>query len=164
MALIKCSECGKEFSDKANACPNCACPNDNIIKNKSNLHTKKIDKKIIILGSILIIGILTILIITVLDNREINFEERIFGTYTNSDNSITLYKDGTCEASKYPKGCKFSYYNDEADQFTITFTFTDMINSYNLDKQKYWEQTNDIKQTCKLDANVLTCDNVSYVK
>ena len=26
MALIKCSECGKEFSDKANACPNCACP------------------------------------------------------------------------------------------------------------------------------------------
>ncbi len=26
MALIKCKECGKEFSDKANACPNCACP------------------------------------------------------------------------------------------------------------------------------------------
>ena len=26
MALIKCDECGKEFSDKANACPNCACP------------------------------------------------------------------------------------------------------------------------------------------
>lgn len=26
MALIKCGECGKEFSDKANACPNCACP------------------------------------------------------------------------------------------------------------------------------------------
>ena len=26
MALIKCQECGKEFSDKASACPNCACP------------------------------------------------------------------------------------------------------------------------------------------
>lgn len=26
MALIKCAECGKEISDKANACPNCACP------------------------------------------------------------------------------------------------------------------------------------------
>lgn len=26
MALIKCKECGKEFSDKASACPNCACP------------------------------------------------------------------------------------------------------------------------------------------
>ncbi|MEG0904539.1 MAG: hypothetical protein RSF30_10010 [Lachnospiraceae bacterium] len=26
MALIKCTECGKEFSDKAEACPNCGCP------------------------------------------------------------------------------------------------------------------------------------------
>ena len=26
MALIKCSECGKEFSDQASSCPNCACP------------------------------------------------------------------------------------------------------------------------------------------
>lgn len=33
MALIKCSECGKEFSDKASACPNCACPNE--IKEKA---------------------------------------------------------------------------------------------------------------------------------
>lgn len=27
MALIKCEECGKEFSDKADICPNCGCPN-----------------------------------------------------------------------------------------------------------------------------------------
>lgn len=26
MALVKCTECGKEFSDKASACPNCGCP------------------------------------------------------------------------------------------------------------------------------------------
>jgi hypothetical protein len=26
MALIKCSECGKEISDKASACPNCGAP------------------------------------------------------------------------------------------------------------------------------------------
>jgi len=26
MALIICTECGKEFSDRAAACPNCACP------------------------------------------------------------------------------------------------------------------------------------------
>lgn len=29
MALITCSECGKEFSDKADKCPNCGCPNPN---------------------------------------------------------------------------------------------------------------------------------------
>ena len=26
MALINCHECGKQVSDKANACPNCGCP------------------------------------------------------------------------------------------------------------------------------------------
>ena len=26
MALIICPECGKEYSDLASACPNCACP------------------------------------------------------------------------------------------------------------------------------------------
>ena len=38
MALIKCYECGKEFSDKANACPNCACPID---RKKVNTTNKK---------------------------------------------------------------------------------------------------------------------------
>ena len=42
MALIKCSECGKEFSDKANACPNCACPTDKMIKS-ANKKTKSKD-------------------------------------------------------------------------------------------------------------------------
>lgn len=32
MALIQCSECGKEFSDKANNCPNCGCPTEEVIK------------------------------------------------------------------------------------------------------------------------------------
>jgi len=26
MALVKCTECGREFSDKASACPQCAAP------------------------------------------------------------------------------------------------------------------------------------------
>lgn len=36
MALIKCSECGKEYSDKASKCPNCACPTKYSINNKKN--------------------------------------------------------------------------------------------------------------------------------
>lgn len=27
MAMIKCEDCGKEYSDKADKCPNCGCPN-----------------------------------------------------------------------------------------------------------------------------------------
>lgn len=32
MALIVCTECGKEFSDKAAACPNCGCPTSEVLK------------------------------------------------------------------------------------------------------------------------------------
>lgn len=32
MSLIKCPECGKEFSDKANSCPNCGIPTEEAIK------------------------------------------------------------------------------------------------------------------------------------
>lgn len=35
MALIKCTECGKEFSDKASQCPNCGCPTNEIVENSS---------------------------------------------------------------------------------------------------------------------------------
>lgn len=31
MALIKCIECGKEFSDKASTCPNCGCPTSEML-------------------------------------------------------------------------------------------------------------------------------------
>ena len=31
MALVKCPECGKEFSDKAASCPNCGCPIDIVL-------------------------------------------------------------------------------------------------------------------------------------
>lgn len=34
MALITCTECGKEFSDKAVACPNCGCPTDEILSSE----------------------------------------------------------------------------------------------------------------------------------
>ena len=32
MALIKCTECGKSFSDKAAACPECGCPTEHVLK------------------------------------------------------------------------------------------------------------------------------------
>lgn len=41
MALIKCSECGKEFSDKASACPNCACPIEQSIETRKVIITQK---------------------------------------------------------------------------------------------------------------------------
>ena len=41
MSMIKCTECGKEISDKATACPHCGCPMTEILsatKEEENLH------------------------------------------------------------------------------------------------------------------------------
>lgn len=38
MALIKCPECGKEISDKAIACPNCGCPMESKVTDKTQLN------------------------------------------------------------------------------------------------------------------------------
>lgn len=43
MALIKCTECGKMFSDKASACPECGCPTEIVLKesNSPDIITKR---------------------------------------------------------------------------------------------------------------------------
>lgn len=48
MSLIKCSECGKKFSDKADSCPKCSCPISEIKKvekNSKNAKAKKAKEK-----------------------------------------------------------------------------------------------------------------------
>ena len=43
MALIKCSECGKEYSDKAASCPQCACPTPKVENSAAVDNTIKVD-------------------------------------------------------------------------------------------------------------------------
>lgn len=44
MALIKCPECGKQFSDKAPACPNCGCPTSEFFhKNENDFPIKELN-------------------------------------------------------------------------------------------------------------------------
>lgn len=47
MSLIKCTECGKEISDKATSCPNCGCPIEKtaIPQGLNNQATNKSKKK-----------------------------------------------------------------------------------------------------------------------
>lgn len=45
MALLKCSECAKEFSTQAPACPNCGCPRTFTTTSDGPLITAKETKK-----------------------------------------------------------------------------------------------------------------------
>lgn len=53
MALIICTECGKKFSDRAVACPNCGCPTVEIMKDlkvqigERKTTSKNVDSKIL---------------------------------------------------------------------------------------------------------------------
>ncbi len=48
MAMIRCPECGKEFSDRAAACPNCGCPTADAIKgNASPQMQQEAEKKLL---------------------------------------------------------------------------------------------------------------------
>ena len=43
MSMIKCTECGKEISDKATACPHCGCPMTEILSaTKENKKEEKV--------------------------------------------------------------------------------------------------------------------------
>ena len=50
MALIKCPDCGKEYSNTSNSCPNCG------FNNSTNNEKPKINKKGFIIGAILLIA------------------------------------------------------------------------------------------------------------
>lgn len=44
MSLITCIECGKQFSDKAVACPNCGCPTEEVLKAGTNNNEELLDE------------------------------------------------------------------------------------------------------------------------
>lgn len=66
MALIKCSECGKEISDQATVCPNCGAPTHVETKATETPKKPKKEKKkgsclgaiLIVVGVLILIGIL----------------------------------------------------------------------------------------------------------
>lgn len=94
MALIKCPECGKEISDRAEKCPNCGCPIEeqknevdsktvsiNNVDSKQEKSKKKIPKKVIVglCSIIIIIAILVIIyFIATMDSRNYKTAQALY--------------------------------------------------------------------------------------
>ncbi|RLA77910.1 MAG: hypothetical protein DRG78_16335 [Epsilonproteobacteria bacterium] len=51
MALIKCEDCEKEYSDKADACPSCGCPTNILLDNICKNEYKQIEDSLDIKGN-----------------------------------------------------------------------------------------------------------------
>ena len=61
MAMINCSECGKEISDQARTCPNCGHPSDREAKMQKVLDTNQQSSRVgcvIVAIIMMIVGIL----------------------------------------------------------------------------------------------------------
>lgn len=79
MALIKCSECGADISEKANICPKCGCPLDitkQIIANTKKKHNRKVITTIII-GLAIIITLIIVIGLIKYNNTPANTAVRL---------------------------------------------------------------------------------------
>ena len=48
MAMIKCTECGKEFSDRAVACPNCGCPTELVLEDIKKVNVENVKGSLVV--------------------------------------------------------------------------------------------------------------------
>lgn len=71
MALIKCPECGRNFSDQADACPDCGCPTPGkkVKKNNSD-KAKPILISIFVVIIILVFALIGIIVLASKNNNE----------------------------------------------------------------------------------------------
>lgn len=142
MALIKCKECGKEFSDKANACIHCGCPIDD---KKERQTTTKNKKTLLVVGGAIILTLI-ILTTSLLVNNKIDIK----GSYYYNNKYIELNSNGNCFYENNEFGftnidCNYSITNnnsirvqytsqsimDSDSKYTHTITFT-IIDDKNL--------------------------------
>jgi uncharacterized membrane protein YvbJ len=117
MAIIKCNECGKDYSDKAHACPNCGCPtmsnltrvtqisdqelaNSSTSESNSPVESSSVDrdkgKSFASTKNISILALILLLIVGAIyiyddQQREIDYRMRYEAAMDNYNDQMTLY-------------------------------------------------------------------------
>lgn len=105
MALIKCTECGKEISDKASVCPNCGCPveqmsrsevsNATSVKQTKNKKLNKIlDRMLIVVFSLLAIVLILLFVVNSISKKQKN---DAFQLYSSELSTVLTDLDGVID-------------------------------------------------------------------
>ena len=140
MALIKCSECGKQISDKAKKCPHCGnvnsaivcpecgeiinekntkiCPNCGVQIKKKNDISKK--KNIFLIVILIILVILVILVaFFILFSNSSSTASNIVGNYTYIIGEFSMRDDEEASLNIYENGtCFLSVNNRKTNECT----------------------------------------------
>lgn len=144
MALIKCTECGKEFSDKASACPNCGCPTQEILKelntnfSENDVSKFEIDEDTINVA--ILKGIIrnrNDLIITAGKYSDTSFLSSLTHIlYVAKDNFYLCRFDKAEENPKEDIIVKMDYSNDAINQFTYDYALRKFCGNFKFNLQK----------------------------
>lgn len=146
MAMIKCPECGKDISDKAEKCLYCGCPNSELHKkdyeNKNNTEKSVNKHSIKLLLSICLCIVVIILAIVLIPNREPRLEQfmKDIQGYWDIDNyrrihvvdnkvAYSIKEDAGDEWPAYSEFVKFVPYIDEEHfcRFDVNDQYGDLI-------------------------------------
>lgn len=133
MALIKCSECGSDVSEKALECPKCGCPIELTVKDvneNKKMHIKKITLRIVLIVGIAFI--MAILIWKIATKPDISgyYEGIKWGT---SLENIEKRLDG-----------EDTYISRNEDTNTISYIKADYDNKSGVDALIYYEFDSDM--------------------
>lgn len=94
MALIKCKECGKEFSDQAKSCIHCGCPNKKKIVINNKFINFILDKRNtnIVISSLFVLVVLIMCLFIGEENR-IDVQGEMFISYSGGTTSYMYFID-----------------------------------------------------------------------
>ncbi len=154
MALIKCKECGKEVSDKAEACPKCGCP---IAKKKATEDVQKVrvvkerkSHKKLFIGLAIAAVVISIIGAGCLLILKRVHEAKVYKYQTNLSDITYKMIDGAAKAESMCNLTRSVWYNTifkESDKQTDKFTKTN---------GKFNNDFNDSLTTLFLDTDYLS--------
>lgn len=148
MSLIKCTECGKEISDKATTCPNCGCP---LSMEEKKIITPMITAKsqknkrivIIIISIIVLIGVIAGIVFFNATAWKRNFDVKYIGYESNSyTGGIYTYNITNLTSKTYNKVKAVIHVKNIYGDFT----FEDYIGTIRQHEEKEYKLNfNDVK-------------------
>lgn len=144
MALFKCSECGKEISDKAESCPNCGCPVSAMIQKENKLNknsdnklskNKKARPWLIIVGAVIVLVVVASVIISSLPSIY-KWSEVILKSFLPEPTSVygSLRTNDADDLDLTVKNISFSNYENYVDECIkegYTYVIESSASSYN---------------------------------
>lgn len=136
MALIKCRECGKEISDKAESCPNCGYKKTVVMPSVGNYNSgKTLTSNLLAKVSIAIIVIVLLIAVFYPSSNNSHTTKAKSELNYNLDRSYRIAKEYVLKDLKSPSTAKFAdimdvRYKDNKDNSYTLESWVDSQNSY----------------------------------